>query len=295
VGTNNLATTGAVTIVFSEPVNQAAAQAAFSLDAGGAQSGTFSWDASSSKMTFQPSAAMPHGVNATWKVVSGVQDTSGNAMAAQATGSFHVVAQASAHLTTFAPATGWMNGSSTPLTGGSVTYVGDSSGNAAYLTFYTFDFGALPAATTGITGGLLNAAISSSTSNNGGGALSATLGTLYAQSLSYGLYLTADAANVALDSHRCFSTLLAPALGSIIIKPIPLFCPYESAFPAAWQSGAASADVGGILQFQWLNRSTRNNYAQFRLAFTTPTDSDGVYDYDALSLPSLDVTYEYAW
>ena len=81
-GATNVAPNGNVSVTFSEPMDKAATEAAFSLaPTGGAKvAGSFSWSADT--MTFDPSSDLASGKEYTATVGSGAKDTAGNALAA---------------------------------------------------------------------------------------------------------------------------------------------------------------------------------------------------------------------
>jgi hypothetical protein len=81
-----------VSVTFSEPMNQAAAQGAFRLAGadGSTVPGSFSW--SGNTLVFDPAANLAYGTTYTATVGTGATDTAGNAMAAPSTWTFTTAA-----------------------------------------------------------------------------------------------------------------------------------------------------------------------------------------------------------
>jgi subtilisin len=81
-GATAVATGTAVSVTFSEPMDKASAEAAFSLaraSDGAAVAGSFSWNGST--MTFRPSAPLAEGTSHRATVAAGARDLAGNALA----------------------------------------------------------------------------------------------------------------------------------------------------------------------------------------------------------------------
>jgi hypothetical protein len=294
-GIGNITTTSPVTIVFSKAVNQAIAQAAFQLSPGGS-AGTFSWDVTGAQMTFQPTAALQHGATETWTVAQGVPDLFGNTLAATATGTFHVVAeQLSESVPIVGAESGWIL-SPTAHPDLSVTYVGADGSNNPIAAFLSFDFTQLSkaATATAMVSGQLTATVT------GTFGTTSALGTVYAESVDYASPLVGSDLTIATDSYGlCHVPVLtseSPVRPNLTV--ITLCHYYEAAF-SAFVTGSNTVDVSTIVQFQWNNRATRNSQAQFRLEPTTVTGSETYFTLDgptaAAAVPSLIVSYEYAW
>ena len=87
-----VATSTSVAVAFSEAMDTAATQSAFSLarsSDGAAVAGSFSW--SGNTLTFRPSSALAEGTSYTARVATGAKDTSGNPLAAAKTWSFRTL------------------------------------------------------------------------------------------------------------------------------------------------------------------------------------------------------------
>ncbi|HEX2025908.1 MAG TPA: S8 family serine peptidase [Actinomycetota bacterium] len=96
-GTAGVSPGTGVTVAFSEPMDQPAAQSAFSLAAsagGPAVTGTFSWSGGS--MTFSPSSPLAEGTSYTATVATTAADVAGNRLAAESVWSFRTLVNVSA-------------------------------------------------------------------------------------------------------------------------------------------------------------------------------------------------------
>ena len=92
-GITGVATSTSVAVSFSEPMDRASAQAAFSLRRstdGAAVAGSFSWNGNT--MTFRPSTALAGGTGYTAQVAAGARDAAGNALAASQASTFTTAA-----------------------------------------------------------------------------------------------------------------------------------------------------------------------------------------------------------
>ena len=121
-GATAVAKSAAVTVAFGEPMNQASAQAAFSLvraSDGVAVSGTFSWSANT--MTFRPSA-LADATSYRARVAPSAYDVAGNRLAAERTWSFKT-----ALVTAVAPGSFTLEAGS--LTGGAASALGADDGS----------------------------------------------------------------------------------------------------------------------------------------------------------------------
>jgi hypothetical protein len=320
VGAGNVTTTAPITIVFSEAMNRLSAQSAFALECAAPQAGTFTWDATETRMTFTPAPPLPHGATCTWRVIAGAEDKGGKALLADAGGAFKVVKEASRELLATAQSgTVFSTASSASIDrDGPETYVGDSSANQQARTYYTFDLAALSPAPLAILDAQLRA---TATGWNGGPP--AGIGTLYAQSVQYGPTLDVGDATVETDhflSYVCpIAVLPSPTLllaeraqETAVVAPIaPRKCYYQTAVPLPsntyrWPAAgdALVAEVGGHVARQWAQRQDRGSLAQLRLAFSGAPDGDGSTELGRLHGPSstattmrpkLTVHYEHAW
>jgi hypothetical protein len=83
-----------IQLTFSEPMDKAATQAAFSITApAGYSTGAFSWSADGKTMTFNPGPNFNYGEAILWRVTTAAKDLAGNALAQQISRGFLVIRQ----------------------------------------------------------------------------------------------------------------------------------------------------------------------------------------------------------
>jgi hypothetical protein len=322
-GFGNVSPGSAITIAFSRQVSQAIAQSALQLTVGGVQitpNGTFSWDATGTKMSFKPSAALTHSVTGTWSMASGIPDTSSPPfMTAAATGSFHVVGEKTDTLLSEGSWSGCII-SGTVYTNTTGCWVGDDASNNLVPTLLTFDLAKLTSTPTAITSGQLKV-----TWVNGAWGDPKTLPGVQAQSVKYAAGGTAPFPNPTTAptlptdtycSYLACNLLIGATNGTgsggrssalIGLPPPPSYCrftcPYTSNFPSpsTWALNATqSATVTGMLSYQWGQRASRSNFAQFRVVPSASNNNSTLEDFiigvnTGVGPAQLDVKYEYAW
>ncbi|MCP3143662.1 Ig-like domain-containing protein [Pyxidicoccus sp. QH1ED-7-1] len=270
-------------VVFSEPMNKSAAEAAFSITSpAGFNSGSFSWNSAATVMTYSVPASFSHGAQVTWQVSTGARDEADNALAETMTRGFRVVRQGSLTVN-FDPAT---SGSVAAPNYFRQTIVynfemlGDSEGtNAAYRLFLGFKLDGLPEDLTQIS----HASLSWWVSHRQGTPFE-NLGQLWLEPVDVGeqLELSIDEPNPQLvaDYHA-----------------VPLVAGTEVLQTALGSPGIFN--VTSSVVNDWVNRSARGKRTQYRLRFGQGTDNDGVRDVlisDAEfhpKLAELQVSYEY--
>ncbi|MGQ0508807.1 MAG: Ig-like domain-containing protein [Myxococcaceae bacterium] len=148
---------GGITAVFSEAMDKAATQSAFAISSPSGVTGTFTWNAAGTQMTFTPSSAFTYGATIQWQISATAKDLANNALGVTQQRSFRIARQGS---TTLYPSfDGYMrllSGAYTTYTSYSYATVGDSSSGSSYRSFFTFDLSGLPAGTFNITEASLN-------------------------------------------------------------------------------------------------------------------------------------------
>ncbi|MGQ0508801.1 MAG: Ig-like domain-containing protein, partial [Myxococcaceae bacterium] len=77
-----------ITLTFSEPMQKATVQSAFSITTPNAINGTFNWNGTNDTVTFVPSMRFPFSTDVGWKVSILAKDLAGNAVAAPISGAF---------------------------------------------------------------------------------------------------------------------------------------------------------------------------------------------------------------
>jgi hypothetical protein len=146
-----------IEIVFSEPMDQASAEAAFSLNP--EVSGAFSWDPEGRTMTFTPDAPFEYNTLVEWQVAPTAADESGLEMASSFASSFRVLRQKTIKLYSQPSNDGYVF--APPVAAPQKVVTAGGSHNALLVGtwtrgFLSFDLGKLPADTVAITGAELH-------------------------------------------------------------------------------------------------------------------------------------------
>jgi hypothetical protein len=182
------------------------------------------------------------------------------------------------------PEDGWVRSDGSYSTGGATAYVGDSSTgpNTTYRTFLSFDLSTLHSTLTRVTSATLRAY-----QRPGANSPYTTLGTVRAYYLYYGTTLTGGDYSAGV--------ITVPRSCTIPVKG----CSSYVTFSSTSTQGLKSAVVTGFVSDAWANRVSQSSRAQFRLGFSTATDSDATSDYvlfdtgEGTTPPTLTVEYEY--
>ncbi|MFZ5468255.1 MAG: Ig-like domain-containing protein [Myxococcota bacterium] len=262
-----------ITVLFSEPMDQASVQNAFAItNPSGFAGGVLSWNTAGTEMTYDPPATLPYGATVTWRINSQAQDLAGNALqGAPQLRSFRVVQQATVTITSTGSLDGSVSSNGSSSTSGTQALVGDDSNDFYRNVFLRFNLSSLPTTLTAITSATLYVNLASSIGNP-----FTELGTLQAESVSF-----TGAPDV--------SALAAPVLAGESRALATSCCGYRFV--------TATAKVND----DWANRANRGTQSQYRLRFV-PTDSSADGNSDALTVtmgdsftnePYLQITYEY--
>jgi len=135
-----------VVITFSEPMDQASAQAAFqSADLG---TFTFSWNVEGTTMTVNPNVDLTYnssGKSYGFKVTTTAKDKANNALPSETSSSFKTFKQLSSTIISTAALDGNMSSGNGGSTSGDTAVTGDGMSNLAYRAFFSFDISSLPA------------------------------------------------------------------------------------------------------------------------------------------------------
>jgi hypothetical protein len=137
-----------ITVTFSEAMDQASAEAAFSVNP--AVAGTFSWDAEGKVMTFAPNASFAHGTHVNWQVAGAAKDATGLAMGEDFNAGFWILMQKTITLYSQPDRDGYAGYAGTPPMGPFPMAI--ANGNKLLVGwqtrgFLTFDLSELPAGT----------------------------------------------------------------------------------------------------------------------------------------------------
>jgi hypothetical protein len=139
------ATNNAIALTFSEPMDQAATQAAFSVTLPAGVTGTFSW--SGNTMTFQPTnqfQCTADGVTVRWTLSTAAQDVAGNNVAAAVTREFRVIRCIAEFFYPETGLDGQVTSANAVSTNGTTFRVGDFANGTFARGFVSFDFSSIP-------------------------------------------------------------------------------------------------------------------------------------------------------
>ncbi len=280
-----------ITATFSEPMDKATVQSAFSIISPAGVTGTYSWDAAGRALTFRPTNALPFGQTVQWSVGTGAKDLAGNALAMTQQRSFKVVQQGTKIIYSTAAEDGYMrnlSGTFSSYTTTNTLYGGDGAGaGMSFRGFLSFDLNQLPAGTTEISDAKLNVYQTS------------TVGVPY------------DAAHGSVIVERIVFTLKGAAYANEAWSAAPigakgrgctgLVCPEVTAVTVStskleeWKVVNVTGFADGALKDRKLQLRARFSKAD--------TDNDATYDYAGFGTveyttptdrrPYLNVTYEF--
>jgi hypothetical protein len=273
-----------VEVVFSEPMNKASVQAAFSVTApAGFNGGTFSWNEAGTVMTYAPSSVFSYGTEVTWQVSNSAKDAAGNALAEPMIRGFRIIRQGALTINFDPPTSGHVGAPSYFRQSDlyNVTYLGDDSANETYRLFIGFKLNGLPEDLTRITEATLRWWVTFQQGNP-----FSKFGQLLMEPVNVGEQLETagveEPSNPALieDYH---SAPLSPGMS----------------IPSSAIGAPGTFNVTAWAAKDWSDRAARNGRTQYRLRFTQNSDSDGqndklVSDVETHpTLAELHVVYEY--
>jgi methionine-rich copper-binding protein CopC len=288
--TGELRTTN-ISVTFSEAMDKASAQTAFSITSPtGYNAGVFTWNAAGTTMTFNPDNDFPAGTLVSWRVSTAAKDLAGNTMAADALRSFRTAYVTTKTIYGVASLDGYIYKTSTATnvyTGTTSLFAGDTSTRATYRGFLTFTLNDLATTVLRINSALLYFNQSSRVGSP------FTIGALQVESVVYGASLQSTSWDVATRT-GCNTTNIK---GCGTCSFTTCYMRWALADQTSW-----SANVTTALRADLVNRTAQGSRSQFRLKFAADTNNDsvsdylGVYagDYTTASLrPRLVVEYEH--
>ncbi|MBJ6766153.1 Ig-like domain-containing protein [Myxococcaceae bacterium JPH2] len=280
-GTKGVSTHTAIRLAFSEPMNKAKTERAFTITSPTtATSGTFSWDQTGQDMIFTPSTPFPSGTQITWTLAPTADDLSGNQLSAPTTQTFKTIQTGTVHIGIDFATTGSVGAPSYFLQTHyyNEVLVGKRLDNQNYRLFLGFKLDSLPATTTAIIQSQLIWKISTVA-----GSPFSKLGNLYLEPVDIGeeLDLSFDTENP-----KTVADYNSPSLAGQLVIPPSSGPPLTLVSVTEWTAS------------DWSNRTTRNNRTQYRLRFENTTHDNSI---DALSsdsesspgLAELIITYEF--
>jgi hypothetical protein len=272
-----------ISVTFSEPMDKASAQAAFSVTSpAGVISSKPTWSASGLVMTVPIATLLPHGSQITWQISTGAKDLAGNPMAQTFSATFRVL-RLITRRGIYPTLDGYIVEDQTVWLTGSQFEVGDTSSNRAYRGFLTFDLSNLPESLVRITAATFSIHQAGATSG-----VYTALGPLFLESVDFGAGLgLADFDTPTLRYRKC--------TGSVCVTQD------LRATLATEPTTHMEADQLDKITDDWENRASRGHRAEFRIRFNKKTD--GADNFTRVHLysseetspsqrPELEVTYE---
>jgi hypothetical protein len=239
-------------ITFSEPMDKASVEAAFSFD--DATPGKFSWNADATVMTFNPDANFEYNDVPSWTLANTAKDAQGKALKSKSAGEFSVLklskvvlkGQAAFDGTVYAPAVQVL---------GPNAIANDNTFDVGTWQrgFVSFDLSQLPADTTKIE----SAELRVYQTQHDATAYTAATGKLNVQSVTYG---TLDAG----DWGRAMNQFCLGGCANL-----------QSTLSTSAANGWKSVDALGMVGLDWGMREERGMRSQFRLVFANENNGDG--------------------
>lgn len=133
-----------IVLTFSEPMDQASAQVAFSVTAPMGVTGTFSWSADGRTMTFNPTQSFAYGALVAWRIANTARDLAGNTLLQTLSRGFEVRKLTTVVFDSVPVFDGWVSNSMLVSEAGGII-VGDNSSNIGFRGMVGFDMSSLPA------------------------------------------------------------------------------------------------------------------------------------------------------
>jgi hypothetical protein len=252
-------------LIFSEPMNRASVERAFSIvSPAGISVGSITWNASGTEVEFIPATSLPYGADITWTLSSEAKDLADNTIGSSMFG-FRVIRMSTVELGTdtssvlASPASAVRT---TPWT------IGDDSSNRAVHGFASFSL--QPLSTQRAT--QVTSAILSWPYVDPGIGLFNALGRFAVEPVNYGTFIN--------------SAYTAPSVGAPLLLNYPDF---------GVQSGNTQLSVTSMVADAWADRTSRSDRVQLRLKFELGTDNDNTSDSLTLNPDnlSLRVSFEH--
>lgn len=271
-------------VVFSEPMNKASVQAAFSITApAGLNGGSFSWNEAATVMTYVPPTSFAYGTEVNWQVSTGARDAAGNALVETVLRGFRVIRQGTLTVR-FDPETSGSVGAPNyfrQTTIYNTAYLGDDFGNEAYRLFLGFKLDGLPEDTMKISQATLRWWVTKQIGNP-----LDKLGALQLEPVDVGDQIGTAPGDGPPSPDAIADYHVSPLSSGATILPSTIGAP-------------GLFDVTSWAAEDWSDRAVRNRRTQYRLRFSH--GSDGNWMTDALisdseihpTLAELHVVYEY--
>ncbi|WP_044891077.1 Ig-like domain-containing protein [Myxococcus hansupus] len=276
-----------IEILFSEPMDRDSVQTAFAITSpAGLNSGSFTWNETSTVVTYSLPSRPDHGTSITWQVSTFAKDTAGNPLEDTEQREFRIVRQSSAMLPLLYSASGTVTADSSgrhyrPFNLYDLERIGDNSAHQSSRLFLSFKLDALPPELIRINRSTVRWWLSSQT-----GQPFEKLGPLLMESVDVGESLPQSIIEETEYPE------LAAAYDAIPLAPALSIGAADTGTPGVF-------DVTPFVSQDWASRMDRNHRSQLRLRFTQETNYDGVTDELRSSVSShatlaeLEVVYEH--
>ncbi len=239
-------------ITFSEPMDRASAEAAFSFDE--PTPGKFSWNADSTVMTFNPDADFEYNDVPAWTLTNTAKDAQGKALKNKSVGEFSVMKLSKVVLKGQAAFDGTVYAPPVAVVGPKAIANENTFDVGTWQRgFISFDLGQLPEATTKIESAVLKVY----QTDHDATAYSAATGKLNVQSVTYG---TLDAG----DWGRAMNQFCLGGCANL-----------QSTLSTSAVNGWKTVDALGMVSLDWGMREERNLRSQFRLVFANENNGEG--------------------
>lgn len=238
-----------IKLLFSEPMNRASVERAFSfINPEGTTFAPITWNSAGTEVEFTPAAALRYGTTVTWKLSTEATDLAGNAFSG--TGEYFSIIRMEVHQ--LSVTTQLSTIASTEVIPTPNTWpIGDDSENRPYHGFVTFGLQSL---VSDHVIRIVSAKLTWTYENPGVGPFS-SLGRFVVEPVNYG--------------NSTNNVFLTPSIGT------PLLLGYQD---LGVSNGATNIPFTDMVVEAWNQRASRSNNAQFRLRFESWTDNDGAAD-----------------
>ncbi|AZI41723.1 hypothetical protein EHF33_02320 [Deinococcus psychrotolerans] len=274
-----------IVVTFSEPMNQASAQAAFqSADVGAS---TITWSAGGTVMTVNPNADLAYtaaGKSYGFQVTNTATDLAGNALSNPANATFKTYKQLSATLPIKATSVGEISNTFAVNSVIGDILVGDFTNNTSRRGFVGFDISSLPSGLD--PNNVLSARLRMYVN-------SPIVGTpftnLFPASSCSGLFCVLLGKSVVLEHVTYGNTIVGSAYNiaplSTDVRGLTDETPCGSGicFFVGTTTGWNASDISPWLKDDLTNRAARGNLSEVRMKFPIDTNGDNASDYIAIS------------
>lgn len=244
-----------IAIAFSEPMDRASVEGAWTSELLPAEAVRFGWNDAGTELTVQPRAALDPGMIFTVGIDTSAKDLAGNAIEAPFTSVFRTAAVLTLDL---APKAGVSGTEFNNSTNSSNVWVGDSGNGLQYMPVVSFDLAELPDTTLHVVSATLSGFQNSVT----GSPYEKLGGKIRASSVSFDALAQADEAEVH---------------GEIGVSS---------------DSSALSErvlDVTDAVRNDWELQEAGNGLSQFRFLFDVATDGDATFDYATFGVAGFEL------